>query len=126
MKRGKENKRKGKSGWSDKITKIRLDKEIGHICRNILNKRNGKHSGKCIKSGNNECRKCPKNAKNIRKNIPCDIMHLGQKVIHPDVLVEVFNVRSIVQHPNGNPEFPSKSADNSATLQSGKTLLLSG
>ena len=24
------------------------------------------------KSGNNECRKCPKNAKNIRKNIPCD------------------------------------------------------
>ena len=39
---------------------------------NKHNKRSGKHSVKCIKSGNNECRKCPKNAKNIRKNIPCD------------------------------------------------------
>ena len=42
------------------------------MCRNKHNKRSGKHSGKCIKSGNNECRKCPKSAKNIRKNIPCD------------------------------------------------------
>ena len=71
-KKGKENKRKVKLVWSDKITKIRLDKEIDHMCRNKRNKRSGKHRGKCIKSGNNECRKCPKNAKNIRKNIPCD------------------------------------------------------
>ena len=54
------------------------------------------------------------------------VVCLGQGVIHPDVLVEVLDVRSVVQHPNGNLEFPSKSADNSATLQSGKTLLLSG
>ena len=33
-------------------------------------------------------------------------MRLGQEVIHPDVLVEVFSVRSVVQHPNGNLEPP--------------------
>ena len=66
--------------WGDKITKIRLDKEIGHMCWYKHNKRSGKHSVKCIKSGNNECRKCPKNAKNIRKNIPCDTADLKLKV----------------------------------------------
>ena len=78
MKRGKENKRKVKSVWGDKITKIRLDKEIGHMCWNKHNKRSGKHSVKGIKSRNNECRKCPKNAKNIRKNIPCDSCVMGR------------------------------------------------
>ena len=57
---------------------------------------------------------------------PVVVVYLGQEVVHPDVLIEVLDVRSVVQHPNGNLEFPSKSADNSATLQSGKTLLLSG
>ena len=44
---------------------------------------------------------------------PQDIitMRLGQGVIDPLVLVKVFYVRSIVQHPNGDLEFPSKSAD---------------
>ena len=79
-KEGKKIKRKVKSVWSDKITKIRLDKEIGHMCRNKHNKRSGKHRGKYIKSGNNECRKCPKNAKNIRKNIPCDIATLWDQL----------------------------------------------
>ena len=44
---------------------------------------------------------------------PQDIvaMRLGQGVVDPLVLVEVLNVRSVVQHPNGNLAFPSKSAD---------------
>ena len=53
------------------------------MCWNKHNKRSGKHSGKCIKSGNNECRKCPKNAKNIRKNIPCD-NDKPMKEVEPD------------------------------------------
>ena len=40
------------------------------MCRNKHNKRSGKHRGKCIKSGNNECRKCPKNAKILGKIYP--------------------------------------------------------
>ena len=38
-------------------------------------------------------------------------MRFRQGVIDPNVLVKVLNVRSIVQHPNSNLEFPSKSAD---------------
>ena len=39
------------------------------------------------------------------------VMRLGQCVVNPDVLVEVLDVRSVVQHSNSNLEFPSKSAD---------------
>ena len=38
-------------------------------------------------------------------------MRLGQGVVDPNIFVEVLDVRSVVQHPNGNLEFPSKSAD---------------
>ena len=33
-------------------------------------------------------------------------MYLGQEVVHPDILVEMLDIRSIVQHPNGNLESP--------------------
>ena len=44
---------------------------------------------------------------------PQDIvaMHLGQGVVDPLVVIKAFYVWSIVQHPNGDLEFPSKSAD---------------
>ena len=38
-------------------------------------------------------------------------MRLRQGVVNPLVFIEVLNVWSIVQHPNGDLEFPSKSAD---------------
>ena len=37
---------------------------------------------------------------------PVVVMNLGQEVVHPDVLIEVLDVRSVVQHPNGNLESP--------------------
>ena len=37
---------------------------------------------------------------------PIIVMHLGQGVVKPDVLVEMLDIWSIVQHPNGNLEIP--------------------
>ena len=53
-------------------------------------------------------------------------MCLGQGVVDPLIFIEAFHVRSVVQHPNGDLEFPSKSADKLRRTSERKDLIVVG